>query len=143
MDPAIRYDTEDGVARIALARPEKRNALNAPMFVELAAAAERAASDESVRLVVVSGGGASFCAGIDVAELGRLASIDRSEIRPYVELAQRPFRALALMPKPTIAAVQGHAVGAGFQLALACDLRVVAPDASFAMLEVGYGLIPD
>ncbi len=117
--------------------------MHAQMFAELAEAAERAASDGSVRLVVVSGDGSSFCAGIDVAELGRLASIDRSEIRSFVELAQRPFRALGLMPKPSIAAVQGHAVGAGFQLALACDLRVVAPDASFAMLEVGYGLIPD
>ena len=143
MDATIRYEAEGGIACIALARPDKRNAMNAQMFDELADAAERAASDESVRLVVVSGDGPSFCAGIDVAELARLASIDRSEIRSFVEFAQRPFHTLALMPKPSIAAVQGHAVGAGFQLALACDLRVVAPDASFAMLEVGYGLIPD
>ena len=143
MDATIRYEVGDGIARIALARPDKRNAMNAQMFDELAECAQRAASDESVRLVVVSGDGPSFCAGIDVAELARLASIDRSEIRSFVEFAQRPFRALALMPKPSIAAVQGHAVGAGFQLALACDLRVVAPDVSFAMLEAGYGLVPD
>jgi enoyl-CoA hydratase/carnithine racemase len=143
MDATTRYEAADGIARIALARPDKRNAMNAQMFDELADAAERAASDERVRLVVVSGDGPSFCAGIDIGELARLASIDRSEIRSFVEFAQRPFRTLALMPKPSIAAVQGHAVGAGFQLALACDLRVVAPDASFAMLEVGYGLIPD
>ena len=143
MDRTVRYESADGVARIALARPDKRNAINAQMFEDLAECAERAASDESARLVVVSGDGSSFCAGIDIAELARLASIDRSEIRSFVEFAQRPFRALALMPKPSIAAVQGHAVGAGFQLALACDLRVVAPDARFAMLEVGYGLIPD
>lgn len=139
----VRFEAADGVARIALARPDKRNAMDAQMFTELADAAERAASDEGVRVVVVSGDGPSFCAGIDVAELGRLAGVDPSEIRPFVEFAQRPFRALGLLPKPTIAAVQGHAVGAGFQLALACDLRVAAPDASFAMLEVGYGLIPD
>jgi len=143
MDRTIRYGSADGVARITLARPDKRNAMSAQMFAELGDAAERAAADEEVRVVVVSGDGLSFCAGIDLAELARLASIDRSEIRPFVELAQRPFRALALMPKACIAAVQGHAVGAGFQLALACDLRVLTPDASFAMLEVGYGLIPD
>src|SRR2546427_1792360 len=58
-------------------------------------------------------------------------------------MAQRPYLAIARMEKPTVAAVQGHALGAGFQLALACDLRVAAPDALFAMLEGRYGLIPD
>src|SRR5262249_33258827 len=116
----VRYESADGVARIALTRPEKRNALNARMFSELAEAAERAAGDDGARVVVVSGDGTSFCAGIDVAELGRLASIERTEIPSFVEFAQRPFRAIASLPKPTIASVQGHAVGAGFQLALAC-----------------------
>lgn len=143
MDGTVRYESADGVARIALARPDKRNAMNAQMFDELALAAERAASDDHVRLVVVSGDGPSFCAGIDLAELAKLVSIDPTEIRSFVAFAQRPFRALALLPKPSIASVHGHAVGAGFQLALACDLRIVAPDVSFAMLEVGYGLIPD
>jgi enoyl-CoA hydratase/carnithine racemase len=61
----------------------------------------------------------------------------------FIQMAQRPFRLLATMGKPTIAVVQGHALGAGFQLALACDMRVASPDARFAILELRYGIIPD
>ncbi len=139
----IRYGVRDRVATIELARPDKRNAMNRAMFEELGAATEQAAGDHAVRVVVVRGEGSSFCAGIDLAQLAELAGIEASRLVEFVDLAQRPLRTLATMPKPTIAAVQGHAVGAGFQLALACDLRILADDARFAMLEVRYGLIPD
>jgi len=91
MDATIRYEAADGIARIALARPDKRNAMNAQMFDELAEGAERVASDERVRLVVVSGDGPSFCAGIDIGELARLASIDRSEIDRSSSSRSGPF----------------------------------------------------
>jgi 2-(1,2-epoxy-1,2-dihydrophenyl)acetyl-CoA isomerase len=140
----IRYrTTDDGLAEVTLARPEKRNAMDARMFEELAEAAALAAGDESVRCVVVSSDGPSFCAGIDLTLLGQLAGTVGGGFDTFIEAAQRPFRLLATMGKPTIAAVQGHALGAGFQLALACDLRVAAEDATFAVLEGRFGIIPD
>ena len=139
----LRYGVHDGVATIELARPDKRNALNALAFNELAESADRAAADPGIRVVLVKGQGPSFCAGIDIALLGQLAGTRGARFRSYVRSVQRPFLTLAQMDKPTVAAVQGHALGAGFQLALACDLRVAADDAQFAMLEVRFGLLPD
>jgi enoyl-CoA hydratase/carnithine racemase len=93
--------------------------------------------------VLVQAEGPSFCAGLDLSALGDLAGFRAARFRSFVRLAQRPYLLLARMPKPTLAAVQGHALGAGFQLALACDLRVAAADVQFGMLEARYGLIPD
>jgi enoyl-CoA hydratase/carnithine racemase len=139
----LRYGIHDGVATIELARPDKRNAINAQMFGELGDAAEQAASDPGIRAVLVKGQGPSFSAGIDVTLLGQLAGTRGARFRSFARTAQRPFLTLAQMDKPAVAAVQGHALGAGFQLALACDLRLCAEDARFAMLEVRFGLIPD
>jgi 2-(1,2-epoxy-1,2-dihydrophenyl)acetyl-CoA isomerase len=145
----IRYQVLDGLARITLARPEKRNAISLQMFRELGDAAEKAGADPNVRGVLVLGDGPSFCAGIDLDLMGELAPLaarsteNPTDFRAFVRSAQRPYLELARMPKPTLAAVQGHAIGAGFQLALACDLRVGTEDLRFAMLEARYGLIPD
>ncbi|MGH2653154.1 MAG: enoyl-CoA hydratase/isomerase family protein [Actinomycetota bacterium] len=139
----LKYGVHDGVATIELARPEKRNAVNAQMFSELGDAAERAASDSGIRVVLLKGQGPSFCAGIDITLLGQLAGTRGARFRTFVRTAQRPSLLLAQMDKPTVAAVQGHALGAGFQLTLACDLRIAADDARFGMLEVRFGLIPD
>jgi len=139
----IRYEARDGFARIALARPDKRNAMTRQMFDELADAAERVADDPEVRGVILSGDGPSFCAGLDLSLLGELAGIRGARFRRFVRLAQHPIVLLAGIPKPTLAAIQGHALGAGFQLALACDLRVAATDVRFAIMEARYGLIPD
>src|SRR5437870_11718432 len=98
------------------------------MFEELGVAVEAASNDHDIRGVLVAGEGISFCAGIDLALLMDLAAVGGSRFRSFVLLAQRPYRALARMEKPVIAAVQGDALGAGFQLALACDVRVVATD---------------
>jgi enoyl-CoA hydratase/carnithine racemase len=142
----VRYETRDGIAAITLARPDKRNAVNREMFVEIADAAEQAGSDADVHGVLLAGEGPSFCAGIDLgllAEFGTLAALPGSQFRSFVRMAQRPYRVLARLEKPTLAAVQGHALGAGFQLALACDLRVLATNAHLALLETRYGIIPD
>jgi enoyl-CoA hydratase/carnithine racemase len=145
----IRYVVRDGIATITLARPDKRNAVNQAMFTELGDATEAAAADSGVRAVLVAGEGPSFCAGIDLALIGELAGLaaeasgNEGGFHSFVRAAQRPFRSLARMPKPAVAAVQGHALGAGFQLALACDLRVASADATLGMLEPRYGLIPD
>ena len=139
----IKYGVHDGLATITLARPDKRNAINAQMFTELGDAAERAANDPGIRVVLVIGEGAAFSAGVDVLLLNQLAGTRGARFRSFVRVAQRPYYILASMDKPTVAAVQGHAIGAGFQLALACDLRVGAEDVRFSMLEVRFGLIPD
>jgi enoyl-CoA hydratase/carnithine racemase len=138
----ITYDVDDALAVISLNRPEKRNAMNREMFVDIADAAERAASDPDVRGLLLRAEGPSFSAGIDLMALAGLAGqVDRFD--EFVALAQRPYRLLATMSVPVVAAVRGHSLGAGFQLALACDARVVAADASFGLLEARYGLIPD
>ena len=139
----IKYGVHDGLATITLARPDKRNAINAQMFTELGDAADRAANDPGIRVVLVTGEGQAFCAGIDVLLLNQLSGTRGARFRSFVRTAQRPYYLLASMDKPTVAAVRGHAVGAGFQLALACDLRIAAEDVRFAMLEVRFGLIPD
>ncbi len=139
----IKYGVHDGLATITLARPDKRNAINAQMFTELGDAAERAANDPGIRVVLVTGEGESFSAGIDVLLLNQLSGTRGARFRSFVRTAQRPHYILASMDKPTVAAVQGHAVGAGFQLALACDLRIAAEDVRLGMLEVRFGLIPD
>jgi enoyl-CoA hydratase/carnithine racemase len=139
----LRYGVHDGVATIELSRTDKRNAINAQMFTELGDATERAASDPGVRVVLLRGDGAAFSAGIDITLLGQLAGTRGARFRSFVRTAQRPFLTLAQMEKPTVAAVHGHALGAGFQLALACDLRLATEDARFAILEVRFGLIPD
>lgn len=139
----VRYAVQGGLATITLARPAKRNALDAAMFRRLGDLAESAASDPAVRAVLLDAEGVAFCAGLDLSAVGELAGLSGEALRSFIRTVQRPFLLLARMPKPTVAAVQGHALGAGFQLALACDLRVVAEDVSFAMLEARYGLVPD
>ncbi len=139
----IAYDVDGRVATITLNRPDKRNAMNAAMFSELGDAAVEAAGADDVRVVLVRGEGASFCAGIDLGAFGEQLAQGADELREFIELAQRPFAVLAGMPKPTVAAVQGHALGAGCQLALACDLRVTAEGTSFGILELNFGIIPD
>jgi enoyl-CoA hydratase/carnithine racemase len=113
------------------------------MFRALGDAAGAAASDPDIHAVLVRAEGPSFSAGIDLGVLVELAGSVQERLADFVALAQRPSRLLATMPKPTVAAIRGHALGAGFQLALACDLRVAASDATFGLLEARYGLIPD
>lgn len=139
----IRYSAHDGLATIELARPGKLNAMNAQMFQDLGQAAERAGSDPGIRAVLVRGQGRAFCSGMDVSLIGQLSGTRGARFRSFVQAAQRPFLLLAQMGKPTVAAVRGQALGAGFQLALSCDLRIAADDAGFAMLEVRFGLVPD
>ena len=126
-------------ADVRLNRPDVLNAMNVEVFEALAAAAEEIAGHDGVEVVVVSGEGRSFCSGIDVTSLGEMSGTTEE----MIGRAQAGFRKLAALPMPTVAAVQGHAYGAGFQLALMCDLRVVAEDASLGLLEMRYGLIPD
>jgi enoyl-CoA hydratase/carnithine racemase len=126
-------------ADLILQRPEVLNAMNFEMFDALAKAVDEIAGAPDVRVLVVSGEGRSFSSGIDTSSFGDISG----EPKERIERAQAGFRKLAALAVPTIAQVQGHALGAGLQLALACDIRVVAEDASLGLLEGKYGIIPD
>lgn len=137
---------------VVLAAPERRNAQLPATWRALAAVGE-AARVEGPRVVVLSAEGPSFSAGLDRAMftgqvsgergLPQLAALDDDAIDAEIALYQDAFTWWREVDALTVAAVQGHAVGAGFQLALACDLRVVADDVAFAMKETSLGLVPD
>ena len=128
----------DGVARVTLDRPEKRNALSIELRVELAAALETASADPAVRCLVLTGAGSAFCAGMDVTQFGG----DRAHKEQLVETSERLFEILARLPVPIVAAVNGPAVAGGFGLALLCDVRLAAPAATFGFPEVGRHIPP-
>ena len=135
----VEVTTNGHRADLVLNRPDVLNAMNAEVFDGLAAAAETIAAADDVRVVVVSGNGRSFCSGIDTGSFGDALGAPAETVARF----QSGFRKIAALPMPTIAAVHGHALGAGLQLALACDLRVAARDASLGLLEAKYGLVPD
>ena len=146
--PRVTITLEAGVADVRLNRPDKRNGLDLAMFSALIATGEQLAADKRVRAVVLSGEGKAFCAGLDWAAFlamgmdGPARLLDRPGPSP-ANVAQRACWIWAEVPVPVIAAVHGVAFGGGLQLALACDLRIAAPDAQLAVMELRYGLIPD
>ncbi|MFP5298561.1 MAG: enoyl-CoA hydratase/isomerase family protein [Actinomycetota bacterium] len=127
-------------ADIRLNRPDVLNAMDFEVFDGLAAAAASISAEaDKVRVVVVLGEGRAFCSGIDVTALGPIGE----GLEPTIRRAQAGFRAIAALPMPTLAAVHRYAFGAGLQLALACDLRILAHGTQVGLLEANYGLIPD
>jgi enoyl-CoA hydratase/carnithine racemase len=139
----LRVSRDGPVVTITLARPERRNAQRPATWLTLDAIGRALPGD--IRVVIVAGEGPSFSAGIDLAVLGEVAAGGGAGV-PDDETISRYQAGFTWLGRPdlvTIAAVAGHAVGAGFQLALACDLRVVADDAQFTMAEVSRGLVPD
>jgi enoyl-CoA hydratase/carnithine racemase len=140
----VRLDVRGPVAHVTLARPAKRNAQTPDMWHRLAAIGDELAGD--VRVVVVSGEGPSFSAGLDRSMFGNLGSDlggDDAAALDRIASYQAGFSWLRRPEFVSVAAVQGHAVGAGFQLALACDIRIAADDAQFTMAEPTLGLVPD
>lgn len=145
-DPGIQVHRDGPVATISLSRPAVLNAQTPQMWAALRKAGKELPGD--VRVVVVRGEGRSFSAGIDLSvakggEFHLLANSADETALARIEGYQEAFTWLRRPDLVSIAAVQGHAIGAGFQLALACDLRVVADDAKFSMAEVSLGLVPD
>lgn len=139
----LRFEADGEIATITLNRPEKRNAQTFALWAELARLGENL--PEQVRVVVVRGTGPAFSAGIDLAMFGALPAEDDAEgaLDGMIAEFQRGFRWLRRPDIVSIAAVHGHAIGAGFQLALSCDLRIVADDVKFSMKEPALGLVPD
>ncbi|KGN37852.1 crotonase/enoyl-CoA hydratase family protein [Knoellia subterranea] len=138
---------EDGIAHVALNRPDKLNALTLDTLEQLIDTAGRLRSDRTLRSVVVSGEGDAFCAGLD------FGTVLREPRRVAGAFTPRPWRgtntfqeacwAWRRLPVPVIAAVHGHCLGGGVQIALAADFRITAPDAKWSVLEARWGIIPD
>lgn len=140
----LQLRREGAVATLVLNRPQRRNALDSATKKALRQAVEEVADDPTVRAVVLTGSGGSFCGGQDLAEHAQALQDDPAHAFDTVEADYAPvIAALAGMPKPVIAAVEGVCVGAGLALALACDLQVIAEDARLATAFTAIGLTAD
>jgi 2-(1,2-epoxy-1,2-dihydrophenyl)acetyl-CoA isomerase len=140
----IKIAEDSGIVTITLNRPERLNALVGHMRRDLAEALEEAGSDPHVRVVVLGGEGRAFCAGGDVNFMAQL--VERRESEEFARLlgaARRVILAIRQMTKPVIASIEGACAGAGFNLALACDLRIASSTASFSQSFVKLGFHPD
>ncbi len=131
-----------GIARLVLNRPDKHNALNAAMIREITDAATRLANDNSVRAVVLSASGRSFCAGGDLAWMKQQFDADHTTRVLEASHLAAMLRCLDELPKLLIAVIEGSAFGGGVGLAAVCDIVLAAPDAKFALTETKLGLIP-
>jgi enoyl-CoA hydratase/carnithine racemase len=136
MGDEIRVATADHVCTITLNRPEKRNALTTAMVDRLRTTVEELAASDDVRVLIICGAGAAFCAGMDLREL----EAQRAAGAVDLDALERALAALERCPQPTIAAVQGDAIAGGCELALHCDLRLAADTARFAMPLARIGI---
>lgn len=135
-EPLVLRTDADGVATLTLNRPDKLNALNPAVFVELRDHLDAIAADESVRCVVLTGAGRAFCAGHD---LGAIAAHERA---PSKHFEPETVDALEQLPQPTIARIHGHCYTGGLELALACDLLVADESARLGDTHGQWGLVP-
>ncbi|HLF77332.1 MAG TPA: enoyl-CoA hydratase-related protein [Dehalococcoidia bacterium] len=147
----IIYEKRDGVATIRLNRPERMNAFNDTMISEWAHALNDARTDSDVRVVVVTGAGRGFCSGADLRSGSGVAEVAASTEQTVSAADQRNWlrdgvqavpRAVALLDKPYIGAINGAAVGAGMDMASQCDIRIASESARFGMTYARVGLIP-
>jgi enoyl-CoA hydratase/carnithine racemase len=134
MEPALLHGVTDAVATVVLHHPAKRNAMTAAMWRALPPLLDELAADPGVRALVVTGAGGTFCAGADISTL-------QGSPEEAQELAVRAEEALAAFAKPTLAAVKGHCVGGGAQLAAACDLRFAEEGALFGVTPAKLGIV--
>jgi enoyl-CoA hydratase/carnithine racemase len=157
MSDRVLISITDGVADVTFNRADKRNALDNAMFTAIDAAGEQLKSEREVRAVVLSGDGASFCAGLDFSSFQAMAGGDgvthdaaNAEGSPgsmqddrITHLGQQVCWVWQELEVPVIAAVHGHALGGGLQIALGADIRIVHPDTKLSVREVYWGLVPD
>lgn len=128
----ILYEKTDGIATITLNRPQVLNAMNKQLWMDFQAALEDARNDGGIKVIIITGHGRAFSTGADLKE-----SKNRSleDYRDYLEALQEASRKLIRFEKPTIAAINGYALGSGYELALACDIRIAAHDAQIGSPE--------
>lgn len=133
----VEVEREGEVARIFLNRPQKANALDSRVLEALRDSLEELGADDSIRVGVLAGRGRTFCGGADVDELKSLAP---STAGPFVEKIHKVCQAIRELPFPVVARLHGAVIGAGLEIAAACDLRVAAEGTKFAMPEVRLGI---
>ena len=150
MSKRITVDVTNGVADVRLDRGDKMNAMDADMFEALISTANELAATPGLRAVVLSGNGPSWCAGLDVSMFAGMAggidaedSIGAMVPGKITHRAQQAVWGWHELPVPVIGAVHGVCFGAGFQLAIGCDIRIVHPDVRMSVLEIRWGITPD
>ncbi len=131
-----------GVARLTMQRPERHNAFDEALIAELHAAVQRCAADPTVRVLLLQGAGKSFSAGADIGWMRRAAAAGPVENEADAQRFAAMLAAIAQCPKPTLARVQGLALGGGVGLACACDIAIADPAAQFAVSEARFGILP-
>ncbi|MDO8432197.1 MAG: enoyl-CoA hydratase/isomerase family protein [Candidatus Binatus sp.] len=139
MYETINCAIEDGIGVVRLNRPDKLNAINPQMVAELRGLADSLASAD-LRALIFTGNGRAFSAGADISKLVEIGRPD--EFLKFIERIQTAYNAIEDLPFPTIAAIDGIAFGGGCELALACDLRIMARDASLGVPEIKIGVLP-
>lgn len=155
MSDRVTLSISNGIADVRLTRADKRNALDSEMFLAIAEAGERLKTEAGVRAVVLSGDGPSFCAGLDMSSMQAIGDSGDGEATSedgnpgqmadgrITHLGQQICWVWQEVPMPVIAAVHGHALGGGLQLALGADIRIAHPDTKMSVREVYWGLVPD
>lgn len=138
----ILSSEQDGIRTLTLNRPERRNALTPEMQSELIHALEEAATSASVRVLVLTGAGEAFCAGLDLSALEAMQHKSAADLAEDASRIARVFRTLYELPIPTIAAVNGHAIAGGTGLATLCDFTLAVPAAKFGYTEARIGFVP-
>jgi len=143
----VLFKVEDSVATITLNRPEKANAFNGEMWKALEETAVAVKLNETIRVVIITGSGKSFCGGLDIKQaaaegiwLGDRTLRSGFETLQYLS---KVFSMYEKLPVPVIAAIKGGCIGLGMELALACDIRIASENAVFSIPEAVYGLVPD
>lgn len=135
----VEVTKQGHVGIVTMNRPEALNALSSAVFADLTKALDQVERDEDVYVVVITGAGRAFVAGADI---GEMATMNVEEGLAFSELGNSLMMRVDLFPKPTIAAVNGFALGGGCELSLACDIRIASEKAKFGQPEVGLGIIP-
>ena len=138
---------DDGVAQVRLIRADKMNALDDEMFARIIEAGQVLHDMKGLRAVVLSGEGRSFCAGLDLSNFGKQPSPDEPQLTDRIYGNSNKYQQVATqwrkLPVPVIAAIHGVCFGGGLQIASGADIRVIAPDARLAIMELKWGLVPD
>ena len=135
----LKIDISEGVALLTINRPAAMNALNSAFFAEFNDLLNSIGKDDTIRILVITGEGKAFVAGADIAEM---ANMNFDQAYSFSQMGQKTFLRLEKMEIPVIAAVNGFALGGGFELAMACDFRIASSSAKFGQPEVNLGLIP-
>lgn len=146
--PRVSIEIENHIARVTMTRGDKMNGIDAEMAQALVEAGHSLMDNQDIRVVVLSGEGRAFCAGLDVASFAMLASQDPEQVvMPRSHGNSNIYQEICLiwrkLPVPVIAALHGAVFGGGFQIALGADIRIAHPDSKLSVMEMKWGLVPD